>query len=169
MTKPHVRFAAILAVAYLLALVLIAFWPTPVDRPVSGSLTGLIGWLHAHGMPSFIGYNKIEFGANILLFMPFGYIVAAWTRKWWHPLAAGLAASFLIELGQELLLPNRFGSFLDVVANTAGAALGAVIFAVLHSMHLRRRLSAATAGNHGLAATPEPEATGNASRRSTIA
>lgn len=141
MTKPHVRFAAGLAVAYLLALLLIAFWPTPVDRPVSGSLSSVIGWLHAHGMPRFIGYNLIEFAANIGLFMPFGYIAGAVNRKWWFPLATGFAASCLIELGQALLLPNRYSSLLDIVANTAGAGLGAGVFALVHAMHSRREAS----------------------------
>ena len=139
MTKPHLRFTVIVAVAYLLVLAMIAFWPTPVDRPVSGSLGSVIAWLHAHGMPSFIGYNKIEFSANILLFTPFGYIAAAWTGKWWHALSAGLAASCIIELGQALILPNRVASLLDILANTMGAVLGALILALVNAMHRRHQ------------------------------
>lgn len=139
MTKPHVRFAAVLAAAYVLALVMIAFWPTPVDRPVSGNLASVIDWLHVHGMPRFIGYNQIEFAANIVLFMPFGYIAGIWSRKWWHPFATAFAASFIIELGQEVFLPQRFSSLLDVVANTIGAGLGFALFALLPAIHLRRQ------------------------------
>jgi hypothetical protein len=141
MTKPHVRFAAVLAAAYLLALLLIAFWPTPVDRPVSGNLSSILGWLHAHGLPLFIGYNKVEFAANIGLFVPFGYIAGIWSRIWWHPLTAGFAASFFIELAQEIFLPQRFSSLLDVVANTIGAGLGFALFALLQAVHLRRQES----------------------------
>ncbi|GAA1871958.1 hypothetical protein GCM10009715_18530 [Paeniglutamicibacter psychrophenolicus] len=149
MTKSHLRFAALLALAYLLALAMIAFWPTPVDQPVSGSLANVIGWLHAHGMPSFIGYNKIEFGANILLFLPFGYLAAAWTKKWSHALVAGFAASCLIELGQALLLPNRFASPMDIVANTMGVALGIGIHFFLHRLHTDPQLESRPAAESG--------------------
>lgn len=165
MTKPHFRFTVFLAAAYLLALAMIAFWPTPVDRPVSGSLASVIGWLHAHGMPSFIGYNKFEFGANILLFVPFGYIAAAWTRKWWHPLAAGFSASCLIELGQALLLPNRFASLLDIVANTVGAALGIFIHVFLNARHAERRRDSPPATGQGQGTHPHDEMAGNPPNR----
>lgn len=133
MPKLHHRISLILAVAYLLALACIAFWPTPVDRPVSGTLTQVIGWMHAHGMPWFIGYNKIEFAANIVLFVPLGYVIAsAWARKWWHIVLIGGSVSCLIELGQALLLPNRYASALDILANTLGAAIGAGILVVAH-------------------------------------
>jgi glycopeptide antibiotics resistance protein len=161
MTKPNLRFTVFLAAVYLLALAMIAFWPTPVDRPVSGSLTSIISWLHAHGMPSFIGYNKIEFGANILLFTPLGYILAAWTRKWWHPLAAGFAASCLIELGQALLLPNRFASPLDIVANTTGAALGIVIHVILHGRRAKNEPKPRLNAEPDLGTLPGRKAAGN--------
>ena len=157
MTKPHLRFAAFLAVAYLATLAMIAFWPTPVDQPVSGSLDNVIGWLHAHGMPSFIGYNKIEFGANILLFLPFGYLAAAWTTKWSHALVAGFAASCLIELGQALLLPNRFASLLDIVANTMGVALGIGISFFLHRRHADPQVEFSPAADSGSGPRPTCE------------
>lgn len=138
MNKTQLRIALILAVPYVLALLLIAFWPTPVDRPASGTITQAIRWLHAHGMPRYIGYNKIEFAANIALFMPFGYIASIWGRKWWHPMLAGFATSFLIELGQEILLPERVSSLLDVVANAMGAALGSLCFWLVRILHERR-------------------------------
>jgi len=145
MPKLHHRISLILAVAYLFALACIAFWPTPVDRPISGTLTQVIGWLHEHGMPWYIGYNKIEFAANIALFAPLGYVIAsAWARKWWHVALIGGSVSFLMELGQALLLPARYASALDILANTLGAALGAGILVVVHRLPTRRT----TAGRH---------------------
>lgn len=146
---PHLRFAAVLAAAYLVALAVIAFWPTPVDRSIAPGLAGALRWLHAHGLPASVGYNQVEFGANIALFFPLGYISGALARRaWWHPLVAGFAASCLIEVGQGLLLPDRFPSLQDIVANTLGTGFGAAVFALLHTLHLRRecRMDAA-AGN----------------------
>ncbi|KAA0977921.1 VanZ family protein [Paeniglutamicibacter gangotriensis] len=131
MTKPHVRVAVGVAALYLAALMAIAFWPTPVDRPMSGNLTTVITWLQTHGMPGFIGYNTIEFAANIVLFMPLGYLAGVWSRTWWLPVAVGLGASVLIELGQAIFLPERFSSVFDVVANTLGAGAGAGLFLLL--------------------------------------
>ncbi len=139
MKRPHVRFAAILAAAYLVALVLVAFWATPVDRALAPELSRALAWLHANGLPSIIGYNAVEFGANIVLFIPLGAMAGALARgSWWPPLAAGLAVSCLIELGQALLRPERVPSVLDIVANTFGAALGVGVSALLRTARSRR-------------------------------
>lgn len=161
MSKPQLRITVALAAAYVLALMLIAFWPTPVDRPASGTLTQVIGWLHQHGMPAFIGYNKIEFAANIVLFLPLGFIAAGWAKKWWHPLAAGFAASCLIELGQAFMLPQRFASVLDIVANTAGAALGVGIHIFWHERRKADPDALAATGDAAPVSSPEGGNPGN--------
>lgn len=158
MTRPHVRFAAILAAAYVVAVLLIAFWPTPVDRSLGPGLSRALGWLHAHGLPAFVDYGAVEFGSNILLFVPCGYIAAALATRWWQPLAAGFAASCLIELGQAVLLPNRFPSTLDILANTAGTALGTGIFVLFHAMDRARTLPVRQPPVAGMdSPPPEPE------------
>lgn len=118
--------------AYLVALALIVFWPTPVDKPAAGSLQLVIDWLHGHGMPTFIDYAQIEFSSNILLFVPMGIIAAVWTRKAWFGLGIGFLTSCVIELGQALFLAARFPSGLDVLANALGAGIGAGIYYVAH-------------------------------------
>ena len=137
------RLAAILAVAYFAALAAILFWPSPVDKPASGALTDLIDWLHGHGIPEWlVGYSQIEFSANILLFVPFGAILTLrlHRRLWWWtvPIAAGVSG--LVELAQGAFLPQRFPSLLDVVANTSGAFLGALLVLFIWSMRRRRAL-----------------------------
>lgn len=145
MTKPHTRIIVIIAVAYGAALLLIAFWPTPVDRSMGPALARTIDWLHAHGLSESIGYNQIEFSANIALFVPFGYLMGAWVRRWWAAVAIGFGASCLIELGQGLLLSARYSSVWDIVANTLGTALGA---AVALLVRLKSRPDRDTAGTH---------------------
>ncbi|BDV29770.1 hypothetical protein Microterr_04300 [Microbacterium terricola] len=113
------RVARVLIAVYLLALALIAFWPQPVDRDLSDVLqavTRALPWL---------SYEVIEFSANVLLFVPFGVLLAlAAPRLRAFVVPIGLAASVVIELGQAVLLSERTPSLLDVVANTAGAAIG---------------------------------------------
>ena len=117
-----------LAAAYLLTLTLIAFWPTPVDRAAHGTIVTVLARLHAHGVPDWVDYTLVEFTANIALFLPVGLlgVVLLGSTRWWLAVLAGFTASSLIELGQLIFLPARYATVMDVLANTAGATLGAL-------------------------------------------
>ncbi|ALV44573.1 hypothetical protein MB46_02610 [Arthrobacter alpinus] len=128
MNKTHHRIALAAAVVYLAGVMLIVFWPAPVDRPASGQLHMILTLLHNHGMPRFIGYGQVEFTANIAMFIPMGYIASAWLKKIWLGIIIGFLASCLIELGQAIFLPDRFATGMDVLANTIGAGVGAVLY-----------------------------------------
>ncbi|MFQ4150482.1 VanZ family protein [Arthrobacter sp. LAPM80] len=134
------RLSLCLMAAYLVALALIVFWPTPVDRPAAGILNHFIAWMHHHGVPKFLGYNTIEFSANIIMFVPMGIIASVWTKRAWAGVLVGFAASVLIETCQGLFLAQRYASALDVLANTLGAVVGAVVYLLAHERH-RRRIS----------------------------
>jgi hypothetical protein len=76
---------------------------------------------------------------NLVLFVPLGFLLERTGRGrlgWWHMVGIGLTVSMLIEGGQ-LFLPDRWTTLTDVIANTAGAAVGAA-----SSSSLRRRLGA---------------------------
>lgn len=62
---------------------------------------------------------------NILLFVPFGWLVA---RRWGVAAAmvAGLSASATVEVLQALI-PGRYPTLGDLVFNSVGAGLGAVV------------------------------------------
>ena len=121
------RGAVWTALAYVVALAMIAFWPTPVDRGAHGSISSAVLWLHAHGVPTWLDYSAIEFTANIALFIPVGLLVVVLTssRRWWLGPAIGALVSTVIELGQLAFLPERFATVNDVIANGLGALLGA--------------------------------------------
>ncbi|RAX47874.1 hypothetical protein DQ353_17985 [Arthrobacter sp. AQ5-05] len=61
-------------------MVLVAVWPTPVGSPFASDLSGALAWLHVHGLPSTIGYNAVEFGANIVLFIPLDCMAGSLAR-----------------------------------------------------------------------------------------
>jgi len=117
--------APLLLAAYLVALALVGFWPTPVDRGISGITWAVIRGAHTLGA-SWVSYAHVEALANVLWFVPLGALLALalprGRRGWALPIA--VAASGLIELGQAVLLPARTSSLLDVLANSLGAALG---------------------------------------------
>ncbi|CAD5991294.1 VanZ family protein [Agreia sp. COWG] len=131
-TQPLRRWAWIGLAAIAAAVLLITFWPTPVDAPVHNALARQLAIWHTQGLPSWITYSVIEMSSNVVMFIPLGVFIAiiAMPTLWWASGLLGLVASLCIELGQYLLLPHRFASPVDVATNTAGALLGGAIVAV---------------------------------------
>ncbi|RAM36972.1 VanZ family protein [Arthrobacter globiformis] len=125
-------YARVLLALYLAALAFVAFWPTPVDRPVAGRLQTALFALHRSGLPELINYDFVEFSSNILLFAPIGTLAAhafpAFHRG--RIVLSAFLASCCMELGQKLFLHDRFPSAMDIVANTAGAMLGVWVLGV---------------------------------------
>lgn len=95
-------------------------------------------------MPKFIGYNKIEFAANIALFVPLGCIAIVWVKKTGLSILIGFSASLLFELGQATLLPKRYASGLDILANTLGTAIGVAAY-ILERKHNSRQAKSSLA------------------------
>lgn len=127
-------------IAYVAVLAAVALWPQPVDRPVAGLLRAALRWLHGRGIPGWLDYGFVESAANVLLFVPLGALVALIIGRgyWWVGAAAGLLISCAIELAQLLFLPGRYATPADVLANTIGAVLGALL-----TLLVRRRRRAA--------------------------
>lgn len=113
----------------LALLAIVAYWPSPVDEPVQGTLAGFLDSLHRHGMPSWFNCKFVEASANVALFVPLGLAstLAFPEKRWWHIAGLGLLISGCMETGQFLFLHNRFASVSDLVTNTAGAVIGALL------------------------------------------
>lgn len=137
----HHRALGVILAGYLVALAAVLGWPTPVDAGIDGTLLQVLGWLHGAGLPGWIGYDQVEVAANIALFVPVGLLTALELRRrpWWVAGLAGCGLSVLAELAQALLRPDRFATVQDVIANTTGALIGAVISVALR--RLRPRLT----------------------------
>ena len=77
----------------------------------------------------------VEGAANVLLFVPFGLIVALLlpTRRWWLAAVAGALTSAGIETVQYLALSQRTASLGDVMNNTLGALLGAAAIRIIRT------------------------------------
>ncbi len=131
--RTHGMLAAA-AVLYAAALSIVLFWPVHVDgRGGLVRFDGVLGWLSSIGMSPEVRYPLVESVANGLLFLPFGVLVALAAEQW-HPAlrvaTAGLLAlgfSIAAETAQGLFLPDRTVDPRDVVANTAGAVIGALV------------------------------------------
>lgn len=110
-------------------------WPHPIDRPLTGTIAQVLDALHSWGVPQFVNYTMVEFTANMVMFVPFGLCVALLCPRklWWCAVVAGAALSVAVELTQLVLLPARFATLSDVVANTGGALLGAALALLVRS------------------------------------
>jgi VanZ family protein len=125
----RVEWVAIFVV--LGAILTITFWPTPVDRPFAHSLSGFLAQLHRAGVPAWIDYNFVQTASNVVMYLPLGALIASvvWATFWWMSGVLGLTLSLSVELTQYLVLPDRFATAGDIIANTSGALLGGLLFA----------------------------------------
>lgn len=87
-SKSHARatIAVSLLLLYIVIVLMATMSPTPLDQGYEASIDRLLGVLHRNGVPQWFGYSKLEFLANILMFVPLGVLVglalpqrAAWS------------------------------------------------------------------------------------------
>ena len=128
----------VLVVAYLGALVAATFFPfIAIPDAAWGD-----SWRYGVNTVPFRSRHLRSFWLNIVMTVPLGVIVASWLRgRGWRlvsaavaAIGAGLMTSIGIELLQLVLAVTIGGTRStdvdDVIANTAGAAVGAVAFAL---------------------------------------
>lgn len=133
-----------LLAAYVLVLLVVLLLPSAA--PASAS----IGWLETVarevGMPeAFLASGRVEFVANVAILVPTAALAAVVrpSTTWRDWTAYGFVFSSAAELGQALFLPLRSATFVDVVANTLGAAIGALVVAAVRSCTASKRPSGA--------------------------
>lgn len=155
---------ALLWVAYAGYLVTVGYlvWDPRPTVPSSAVLrvTDLVGRVGVG-----VATTTVEFALNVALFVPMSLLgtfvfrrlrVADWVL-------VGFVGSFAVELVQRFFLPARNGSSRDIVANTLGALIGAVL-AWLALAVLQRQ-----AGSPVAVAAPAPESPLAAGTGSTTA
>ncbi len=126
------RLSLPILLLYLLAVIVVVFLIRNPYRRATWSLVPLKALkrtfiVNGEFVFSFhrVRYLKSAF-LNVLLFVPFGYLLPMIWKKvdhWWKVLLLGLATSFGIEL---LQLVTRFGIFDvdDLINNITGAGIG---------------------------------------------
>lgn len=136
----RVRFVAALAGMYLVVVLLVTLWPTTVDRDFSPAIARLLQELHERGVPLFVDYGFVEFSANVVFFVPVGFLGALLLthRLQWLAVVIGGTLSAAIESAQGLFLPGRVASAGDVVANTTGAIIGCAAAVAVRMLILHR-------------------------------
>lgn len=124
---------ALLSAVYLWAVGWMTLTVRPYGGDISSAVDRLIAWFALRPSTAWITYERVEFGANIAMFVPLGVLVVLWfgVRGWWAAPLVGLATSGVIEGSQLLFLPSRFPTVSDLVANTLGATAGMLLMLLL--------------------------------------
>ena len=114
-------------VTYALILLVVLLNPSPAVPSELVSRVASLGLRLALPAP-LVEPTRVEFSLNVLAFLPLALLGSLWrpavTVSAWTTI--GFAGSLLVEATQTLL-PDRSATHSDVVANTLGAALGAMI------------------------------------------
>ncbi|MFJ3380063.1 VanZ family protein [Curtobacterium sp. NPDC090217] len=136
------RIAAWVIGVYGVGVLFVGFAGSPVDAGAHPLVIRALDASHRVGVPGWFGYGALEFTANALFFLPLGLLVVllVGARRWWVGAAAGLVLSACIETGQAVFLPARFASLDDVLSNTSGAVIGALVGVVVLGWGARRRV-----------------------------
>jgi hypothetical protein len=117
--------AAILLISFCSVIAVITFWPGPPDPVGQDALKNFLAQAHANGLPRWFSFGKVEFTANVLMFVPIGMFGAlALPSRRWRIVPAAFVASAAIEIAQAVSLPDRVGTPRDVISNSLGAMLG---------------------------------------------
>ena len=114
--------------AYSLLLGAILLWPS--GEPATAAVEQVRRVVLDLGAPGgVISGGRVEFALNALMVAPVPLLATLlwprWTWERWTVL--GFVASGVVELIQGLLLQQRSAEFVDIVANTLGVLIGAVI------------------------------------------
>jgi glycopeptide antibiotics resistance protein len=129
---------ALLAYSLLLAVALLA--------PTSGTQSSMASWVVDLGRS--VGFSRevatqarAEFLCNALILAPVSLLGSLlWVRTTWRDWTAfGFLIAGMVELTQGALLPDRTASNTDIVANTLGCLLGALVVTFTRSWLTGRR------------------------------
>src|SRR5689334_23791908 len=69
------RLVLLAGAVYIVALALIAAWPSHVDENINSLDAPPGSWLIELGMPPNRAYSLLEASANVILFVPFGVLL----------------------------------------------------------------------------------------------
>ena len=132
---------AILSALYLWAVAWMTLRARPYGSDIAAALDRLLVWFAERESTAWITFDRVEFGANVAMFVPLGVFAVLWfgVRGWWTAPVLGLLASGAIELAQAVFLDARVADVRDLVANTLGAVTGMLLMLLLAFLLSPRR------------------------------
>jgi hypothetical protein len=133
-TRPWRLLLMAVFVAYVAALAIILLGPSPAPGSES------VGIAHRVAMrlglsPDLATTDRLEVALNVVLMAPLPALGSLiWTSLSWRDWTAyAFALSLAAETWQGVAFATRSATYSDVVANTTGALLGALVAAGVHA------------------------------------
>lgn len=132
---------SVLTLAYLALVGWLTLTPASTALE-SGLLERLAVALSRYPATEWFTFMRIEFIANIVMFVPFGvFLVLLFGRRlWWLAIVLGVLLTAGIECAQQFI-PGRVSDPRDLVANSLGAVVGVVLALALTAPRARRLAS----------------------------
>lgn len=123
------RWVAILLAVYAALVMLVAAIPRPIQTGLTPRIRGVLAWLHRHGLRDWIDYEFVEYALHVVVFVPLGIlaVVAFGRRLTALAIVIGLGVCAVVEIGSANLSSDPSPSFVDLLLNTAGVLVGAVV------------------------------------------
>jgi glycopeptide antibiotics resistance protein len=113
---------------------------SPLDTPSQfGILWTLAEFFDAHSATGWITFARLEFMANVLMFVPVGIflVLLLGRRFWWLAIVPGIAMTGAIEFSQQFIA-NRVSDPRDLAANAMGVVVGTLVALALTAAKARR-------------------------------
>jgi len=117
-----------LGIPFVVGLVALTLTPSRVEQRMPNLLDLVLSVAHRVGWSS-LDFTRLEVLANVLVFIPVGILAFLLLprRAWGLAFVVGPALSLAIEVFQRIALPHRAATVSDVIANSTGATVGAVL------------------------------------------
>jgi len=132
---------SVITVLYLVGVGWVTLGPEPYDDGTSSILWRFLDFFGRYDATDWITFDRVEFVANIAMFVPLGmfFVLLLGRKQWWLAMILCGGISCAIEIWQGALLPTRVADVSDIVANTSGGTIGVLLGVVLMSISLARR------------------------------
>ncbi len=134
-------FLSLVTGVYLLFVAWLTLTPQPIGSDQVELIERVLDALHRRGYVESLDYDRLEFLANIALFVPVGMflLLLFGAGGWWVALIVSFAMTAGIETAQ-LGIPGRVSDDRDLLANGIGGVVGVAVALVLTlPATLRRR------------------------------
>lgn len=121
---PFLSFATF---AYLGVVAWVTLGPQPLDDSANSLLWRALAFFGRHESTDWITYNRVEFAANVAMFIPIGlfFLLLFGRRQWWLAIIFSIGLTVAIE-STQLLLPGRVTDIRDIVSNSTGGVIGVI-------------------------------------------
>ena len=118
----------LLTLGYLGVVAWVTLGPQPLDAGGSRILYRALRFFGDHHLTSWITYDRVEFTANIAMFVPIGllFVLVLGRKRWWLAMLIGIALTVTIELSQ-LGIPGRVSDPRDVLSNSLGVVIALLV------------------------------------------